>query len=45
MCSPTSFTCVKKDGLIRKSFVIPPVGSVPAKRITSISPSQCVGIE
>jgi hypothetical protein len=30
---------------MRKSSVIPPVGRMPVKRITSIRPSQCVGIE
>ena len=36
---------VQNDGLIRKSFVIPPVGRIPVNRITSIKPSQWVGIE
>ena len=45
MWDRTSLRCVQNEGLMRKSFAIPPVGSTPVKRITSMSPSQCVGIE
>ena len=45
MCEARSFRCVQKGGLIRKSFDMPPVGSTPVKMMTSINPSQWVGIE